>query len=213
VDKFPSSNTQRGGDIHLPQGAKFFEGDLENLPFPEGEKFDFLYASHVFEHVNDPKKAVREVNRVTSRGYIETPSPLREQLACPLPFDRKNDFHTLFCWNGPNTLHVIHKSEKTIGEFPDTSAGRFARALFHIHRDEKKNLELLLPGRIKASRLFFKNGLKLHEHESFAAAAAAGHCAFEPTIKQLLKHLAFPLCLRSPRLTKLRKLLQERSLL
>src|SRR3954470_11635902 len=56
VDKFPGDNTQRAGDLKLPEGVTFREGDLESIPFGP-EKFDFIYVSHVFEHVRDPRKA------------------------------------------------------------------------------------------------------------------------------------------------------------
>ena len=60
VDKFPADNGQRGGAFVLPEGAKFSEGDIENLPV--SGPFDFFYASHILEHVEDPKKAVAEIH-------------------------------------------------------------------------------------------------------------------------------------------------------
>jgi SAM-dependent methyltransferase len=208
VDKFPQDNAQRGGNFTLPSGAKFFEGDLENLPFPLGDTFDFLYASHVFEHVTQPEKAINEVNRLVKRGYIETPSPLREQLACPVPFDEKNDFHTLFCWSLPGTLHVVKKSKETVGEFPDTPAGKVAKILFHIQREEKIDLEPMLPRAVKTTRLLFNHGVKLQEHVNFSTAAAVGVCAFEPSVSILLRNLSFPLRLRSRRFRALKDILK-----
>jgi len=209
VDKFPDDNTQRGGDFHLPSGAQFFEGDLEHLPFPEGEKFDFLYASHVFEHLVNPEQAAKEINRVTTKGYIETPSPLREQLACPIPFDAKNDFHTLFCWSSPNTLHFIRKSAATIGQFPDSKAGHVMKVLFDLQRKEGLDLEPLLPRAVKTTSLLFDRGLKTLEHESFISAANEGFCGYEKSVSQLLKNLNFPLYLRSKRLIRLREVLKS----
>lgn len=213
VDKFPGNNEQRGGDFRLPSGAQFFEGDLENLPFPSSESFDFLYASHVFEHVNHPEKAMGEINRLAKRGYIETPSPLREQLACPIPYDAEKDFHTLFCWSTPGTLHVIRKSAGVIGEFPGTRAGRVAKALYHLHREGGVDLEPLLPRNVKTTKLFFHGPVKLKIHESFASAAKAGSCAYQGSIDLLMRDLAFPFCLRSNRLRRLRRILLDRSIL
>jgi len=57
---------------HL-DGKPVYECDLENLPFADQE-FDFVYCSHVLEHVENPEKACAELMRVARRGYIETPN-------------------------------------------------------------------------------------------------------------------------------------------
>jgi radical SAM superfamily enzyme YgiQ (UPF0313 family)/ubiquinone/menaquinone biosynthesis C-methylase UbiE len=57
---------------HL-DGKPVYECDLENLPFGDHE-FDFVYCSHVLEHVENPEKACTELMRVGKRGYIETPN-------------------------------------------------------------------------------------------------------------------------------------------
>jgi ubiquinone/menaquinone biosynthesis C-methylase UbiE len=49
-----------------------FECNVENLPFEDGY-FDFIYCSHVLEHVHSPEKACLELQRVGKRGFIETP--------------------------------------------------------------------------------------------------------------------------------------------
>lgn len=46
---------------------------IEELPF-KSKSFDFVYCSHVLEHVEDPIRACEEIMRVGKRGYIETPS-------------------------------------------------------------------------------------------------------------------------------------------
>ncbi|MCZ6691160.1 MAG: class I SAM-dependent methyltransferase [Planctomycetota bacterium] len=45
---------------------------VEALPFRDNA-FDFVYCSHVLEHVRDPAAACRELQRVAPRGYIECP--------------------------------------------------------------------------------------------------------------------------------------------
>lgn len=59
---------------------RYICASIEALPFPD-DKFDFVYCSHVLEHVRDPVKACRELLRVGKRGYIETPSKLAEMVA------------------------------------------------------------------------------------------------------------------------------------
>jgi SAM-dependent methyltransferase len=53
-------------------GKPFVVGELEALPFAD-QSFDFVYASHVIEHVTDPLRAVTELTRVAPRGYVECP--------------------------------------------------------------------------------------------------------------------------------------------
>ena len=47
--------------------------DVCNLPF-QNKSIDFVYCSHVLEHVGDPARACAELMRVGRRGYIETPA-------------------------------------------------------------------------------------------------------------------------------------------
>ncbi len=50
--------------------------DITNLPFKDGS-YDFVYASHVLEHIPDDRKAVREVRRVLGRdGIAILPVPI-----------------------------------------------------------------------------------------------------------------------------------------
>jgi ubiquinone/menaquinone biosynthesis C-methylase UbiE len=41
--------------------------DITNIQYPD-ESFDLLYCSHVLEHVNDDKKAIKEIYRVLKVG-------------------------------------------------------------------------------------------------------------------------------------------------
>ena len=56
------------------------------LPFKDKE-FDFVVASHVIEHVKDIAIFINELQRVSSRGYIELPTLLEDNLV----FENKND--------------------------------------------------------------------------------------------------------------------------
>jgi ubiquinone/menaquinone biosynthesis C-methylase UbiE len=50
--------SERGVDVHA---------DLTDLPIPDGT-FDFVYASHVLEHVKDDRAALAEIRRVLAPG-------------------------------------------------------------------------------------------------------------------------------------------------
>ena len=53
--------------------------DASALPFRDGA-FDFVIASHLGEHVEDPQGFCSELARVATAGYVETPSPLADYL-------------------------------------------------------------------------------------------------------------------------------------
>lgn len=54
-------------------------GFVENLPFKD-KSFDFVIASHVFEHSTAPEKFLRELQRVARAGYIEVPDAFMERI-------------------------------------------------------------------------------------------------------------------------------------
>ncbi len=58
-------------------GKPVFECNIEELPF-EDKEFDFVYCSHVLEHIINPKKACDELIRIAKRGYIETPTRAKD---------------------------------------------------------------------------------------------------------------------------------------
>lgn len=54
-------------------------GFVERLPFRD-KVFDFVIASHVFEHSKDPVKFLSELQRVAKAGYIEVPDAFMERI-------------------------------------------------------------------------------------------------------------------------------------
>ncbi len=66
-------------DKHVDSGAKdlsLLEYDGETIPFPD-DSFDFVYASHVVEHVLNPRGFIKEISRVAKRFiYLEVPCEL-----------------------------------------------------------------------------------------------------------------------------------------
>lgn len=80
LDKNIYDNTDRSGkSIKIDNERLFFEGNAESMPFKDKE-FDYLIASHVAEHCDNPEKFCRELVRVSKGGYIETPSKFAELL-------------------------------------------------------------------------------------------------------------------------------------
>mgnify|MGYP001225835318 FL=1 len=68
------------------KNKKFIKLDNKNLPFKDKE-FDFVIASHVIEHVEDVEYFISELQRISSKGYIELPTILEDNLV----FENKND--------------------------------------------------------------------------------------------------------------------------
>ena len=84
-DKFVADSTERHGQAMFAD-RPFVIADVEALPFADGA-FDYAICSHVLEHVADPERATRELQRVARRGYVETPSASWEKVA-GFPFHR-----------------------------------------------------------------------------------------------------------------------------
>ena len=68
------------------KSKKFVRLQNKTLPFKDKE-FDFVIASHVIEHVEDVEYFIRELQRVSTQGYIELPTVLEDNLV----FENKND--------------------------------------------------------------------------------------------------------------------------
>ena len=68
------------------QDKKFIRLTEKKLPFKDKE-FDFVVASHVMEHVEDVEFFIKEIERVSKKGYIELPTMLEDNLV----FENKND--------------------------------------------------------------------------------------------------------------------------
>ena len=75
-DKFFDGRERQG---KLIIDRPFIICDGEKLPFKD-KTFDYIICSHVLEHANDPKQFIRELVRVSHKGYIETPSRLSEKV-------------------------------------------------------------------------------------------------------------------------------------
>jgi SAM-dependent methyltransferase len=59
--------------------ARLVVGDACSMPLADGA-FDFVIASHIAEHVDDPVRLCGELSRVARAGYIETPGLLGDML-------------------------------------------------------------------------------------------------------------------------------------
>ena len=64
---------------HHYKDKKFVLINSDKLPFKDNE-FDFVYASHVIEHVDDILFFTKELQRISKNGYIELPTLLEDNI-------------------------------------------------------------------------------------------------------------------------------------
>jgi ubiquinone/menaquinone biosynthesis C-methylase UbiE len=70
----------RGTPVMVIPKCKLILADVsDGIPLPD-KSCDFVVASHIAEHVDDPIAFCRELSRIGKEGYIETPSPWQEWL-------------------------------------------------------------------------------------------------------------------------------------
>lgn len=79
-DKYIDDNTERSSQENIVIDRRpFLVADGLALPFKD-RSFDYVFTSHILEHVEDPHKFIAELERVAAAGYIETPSELAERI-------------------------------------------------------------------------------------------------------------------------------------
>lgn len=130
VDLFVENDFHRGGVKLVTDHRPLYAANIESLPFRDKE-FDFVYCSHVLEHVDDPGKACREILRVGKRGYIETPTRLSDMIY---------NFSYLHRWNiniAGNSLIFIEYSDR---EKKGTSTAYFFEEQMNPYDNEVKRL-------------------------------------------------------------------------
>ena len=91
---------------------KFIKIDGKNLPFKDKE-FDFVIASHVIEHIEDFEFFIKELERISTKGYIELPTRFSDNLV----FENKNDHIWWFKYDDINNLIIASKRNQLIDPF------------------------------------------------------------------------------------------------
>ncbi|VEP13228.1 Methyltransferase type 11 [Hyella patelloides LEGE 07179] len=70
-------------DLYMPNVD--YQVDLQNLPFAD-RSYDFIFASHVLEHVSDDLKAISEIRRILKpHGIAVLPIPLVAETTIEYP--------------------------------------------------------------------------------------------------------------------------------
>jgi SAM-dependent methyltransferase len=119
---------RRLGNVQLVQGS------VEQLPF-EDKSFDFVYCSHIMEHVMNPQAACAELSRVGRRGYIESPNRAKDLW-----------MHQALCSNHNWVLSLGHDGQTLVFE-PYTQAelvGLGCDVVMKMHCDPRSDREKCL---------------------------------------------------------------------
>ena len=104
---------------------KFIQIQGKNLPFKDKE-FDFVIASHVIEHVKDFEFFIKELERISSKGYIELPSRLGDNLV----FENKNDHIWWFYYDDTTNQLIVSKKNQLIDPFITVSMAKLFENFF-----------------------------------------------------------------------------------
>ena len=104
---------------------KFVQIKDKRLPFNDKE-FDFVIASHVIEHVEDFEFFIKELERISSKGYIELPSRLGDNLV----FENKNDHIWWFYYDDIKNNLVASKKNQLIEPFITVATGKIFEKIY-----------------------------------------------------------------------------------
>ena len=104
---------------------EFVKIEGKNLPFKDKE-FDFVIASHVIEHIDNFEFFIKELERISSKGYIELPSRLGDNLV----FENKNDHIWWFCFDDVTNQLIASKKNQLIDPFITVSTAKLLEKIF-----------------------------------------------------------------------------------
>ena len=74
-----TADIQNLENFYQKKNKKFVLIKGKDLPFKDNE-FDFVFASHVIEHVENVAYFIEEIQRISKKGYIELPSMLEDNI-------------------------------------------------------------------------------------------------------------------------------------
>ena len=122
---------------------KFVKIEGKKLPFKDQE-FDFVIASHVIEHLEDFEFFIKELERISNRGYIELPTRLGDNLV----FENKTDHIWWFFYEDISNKLIASKRNQILEPFITVSIAKFFEKIFReslvieLYWEKKINYEI-----------------------------------------------------------------------
>ncbi len=104
---------------------RFIKINEKKLPFKDKE-FDFVIASHVIEHVEDFEFFLKELERISKKGYIELPTRLGDNLV----FENQTDHIWWFTFDDINNQIIASKRNQLIDSFITVSMAKIFEKIF-----------------------------------------------------------------------------------
>lgn len=139
-------DTDRVGGLVIDR--PFVVGSITALPFLD-KSFDFVYCSHVLEHVDRPATAAMELMRVAKSGYIEVPSEIQEKI-------RSTPVHKWYVSKENDTLVFKKKDREIFDRALHEAFGKLIeakdrayRSFFFRHNYDLLNIEYYWKDEIK----------------------------------------------------------------
>ena len=93
---------------------KFVLINSDRLPFKDNE-FDFVYASHVVEHVENISLFIQELQRISKKGYIELPTILEDNIV--LSDNSVKDHKWFFKFDDVKNILLAERKKQLIEPF------------------------------------------------------------------------------------------------
>ena len=107
------------------KNKNFIKVEEKRLPF-KNKEFDFVISSHVIEHVDDFEFFIKELERISNKGYIELPSRLADNLV----FENKNDHIWWFTYDDLNNQIIASKRNQLVDPFITVSMAKIFEQKF-----------------------------------------------------------------------------------
>ena len=140
--------------------VKDFTNFYKEKKFVKDKEFDFVISSHVIEHVADFEFFIKELKRISSKGYIELPTRLGDNLV----YENQTDHIWWFYFNDDDKELIASKRNQLLQPFINVST---AKLLENIFRDSfvlelswEENIEYRIDNKIRFDSMekisFFK---------------------------------------------------------
>ena len=101
------------------KGKNFVKIENKKLPF-EDNTFDFVIASHVIEHIEDITFFLKEIQRISNKGYIELPTRLGDNLV----FENQKEHLWWFTFDDQNKILIAEKKKQILEPFMSVATAK-----------------------------------------------------------------------------------------
>ena len=101
------------------KGKHFVKIENKKLPFKDNA-FDFVIASHVIEHIEDLTFFLKEIQRISKKGYIELPTRLGDNLV----FENQKEHLWWFTFDDQNKKLIAEKKKQILEPFMSVATAK-----------------------------------------------------------------------------------------